>query len=158
MNDIERLQAIDDIKRLKGSYCRFIDTKQWAAYGNLFAPDAILEVNDYVDGPDGTPGVSEGKVIKMKGRGQIVEQVSGLLKQCRTVHQVHSPEIEVTSPATAKGIWAMEDRLRWTDRAISPIGLLFLHGFGHYHETYARQEGRWVIASLKLTRLSLENT
>ena len=48
-----------------------------------------------------------------------------------TVHHGHMPEIELTSPTTATGIWAMEDMLRWPDGAE-------LHGYGHYHETYEK--------------------
>jgi hypothetical protein len=32
----------------------------------------------------------------------------------------------------------------------------FLHGLGHYHETYVRTPGGWRIASLRLTRLRLD--
>jgi len=30
-------------------------------------------------------------------------------------------------------------------------------GFGHYHERYVRQDGRWRIAKTKLTRLHSDN-
>jgi hypothetical protein len=28
-----------------------------------------------------------------------------------------------------------------------------MHGYGHYHETYEKVDGRWLIASTTLTRL-----
>jgi hypothetical protein len=28
-----------------------------------------------------------------------------------------------------------------------------MHGFGHYHETYRRVKGQWLIATLELKRL-----
>jgi hypothetical protein len=59
------------------------------------------------------------------------------------------PEIELTSATTAKGIWAMQDLLRWPDgRELS--------GYGHYHETYQRVDGAWRIKTLKLTRLRMD--
>jgi hypothetical protein len=61
------------------------------------------------------------------------------------------PEIDVTSPTTATGVWAMEDMLRW------PTGME-LHGFGHYHETYEKVEGRWRIKRSELTRLRMDIT
>ena len=66
-----------------------------------------------------------------------------------TVHHGHSPEIEVTSPTTATGMWAMQDLL------IYP-GESRVLGFGHYHETYESEDGRWRIASLKLTRVHMD--
>lgn len=35
----------------------------------------------------------------------------------------------------------------------SPRAGAWLHGFGHYFETYEKVEGRWLITSLKLKRL-----
>jgi hypothetical protein len=69
-----------------------------------------------------------------------------------TVHHGHMPEIEITSDDTATGIWAMEDKLRWPEG--SPIG--WMHGYGHYHETYERVDGAWRIKTLTLTRLRID--
>ena len=63
-----------------------------------------------------------------------------------TVHQVHAPEIELTSATTARGIWALNDVVRL-------VPALTLHGYGHYHETYQKIDGRWRIKASKLTRL-----
>jgi SnoaL-like domain len=45
-----------------------------------------------------------------------------------TVHQVHAPEIELTSATTARGVWALNDVVRL-------VPAVTLHGYGHYHET-----------------------
>ena len=64
------------------------------------------------------------------------------------------PEIVITSADTATGIWAMEDRLRWP-----PGGpLVAMHGWGHYHETYARSNGEWRIQTTTLRRLRVDIT
>jgi hypothetical protein len=68
-----------------------------------------------------------------------------------TVHHGHMPEIELTSPTTATGIWAMEDMLRWPDGTE-------LHGYGHYHESYEKADGAWRIAASTLTRLRMDFT
>ena len=39
-----------------------------------------------------------------------------VLQDVVTVHHGHMPEIELTSPTTARGIWAMEDMLRYAGR------------------------------------------
>jgi len=66
------------------------------------------------------------------------------------VHQVHSPEIEVQG-SSAKVLWAMQDRVAYEDGK----GLV---GYGHYTERYEKRDGRWRIASLKLTRLHVDAT
>jgi hypothetical protein len=63
----------------------------------------------------------------------------GVIGDVVTVHQCHTPEIQVTSTTTATGIWAMEDMLRWPDGSE-------MHGYGHYHETYEAHEGDWRIS------------
>ncbi|WP_242423801.1 nuclear transport factor 2 family protein, partial [Frankia sp. EI5c] len=60
-------------------------------------------------------------------------------------------EITLTSPSSATGIWAMEDRVRFPDGTE-------LLGFGHYHETYAKVGGAWRISRQKLTRLRMDFT
>ena len=83
----------------------------------------------------------------------IKKVVDGKVK-LTTVHHAHTPEIELTSPITAKGIWAMEDLLWWQNGDV----LEHLRGFGHYHETYRKIEDRWFIQSRVLTRLRVEQT
>ncbi len=44
-------------------------------------------------------------------------------------------------------MWALEDVVR-----LAPGGVN-LRGYGHYTETYEKVDGRWLIASSRLTRL-----
>jgi len=78
--------------------------------------------------------------------------VRGFVGDVVTVHHGHMPEIEITSPTTARGIWAMEDMLRW------PAGapMREMHGYGHYHETYEKVDGRWRIKTIQLSRLRVD--
>ena len=62
------------------------------------------------------------------------------------MHQVHAPEIELTSATTARGVWALEDVVR-----LAPG--VNLRGYGHYTETYEKVGGHWLITSSRLTRL-----
>lgn len=123
------------IANLKAAYCRLLDTKDWEGWKELFTEDFELDVSD-----------SGGSV--MKGRDAIVASVRGSIGTAKTAHQVHFPEIVIEGDR-ASAIWPMQDRVVWTeDRALT--------GYGHYHERYAKQDGRWRIASQKLTRLLLE--
>jgi hypothetical protein len=149
MDIAERLLAIKNIESLKARYCRLLDTKQWPEWAALFAEDAVMDLRDDVP-PD------LGNAI-IAGRQTIVAQVRRLVGAARTVHQVHAPEIELEPPRLATGVWAMQDVVIWADAAASPLpGTTSVRGFGHYHETYELQGGRWLIKSLKLTRLLLD--
>ena len=43
MDAVERLAAIEDIRRLKARYFRCVDEKDWAQLAALFAPDAVFD-------------------------------------------------------------------------------------------------------------------
>jgi hypothetical protein len=90
---------------------------------------------------------SGGSVIT--GADAFMEFVRDTLDNVITVHHGHMPEIDVTSPTTATGTWALHDRLLWSNGAR-------LEGYGHYHETYAKIDGEWRIASSTLTRLHMD--
>jgi hypothetical protein len=131
------LDEIEAIKRLKARYFRLMDTKQWDQWGDVFTEDAHLAAS---------PDPNE----TFHGRADIVKRVSAVLRDARTVHHGHMPEIELTGPDTATGIWAMYDFV--------DMPQLVLHGWGHYHEEYAKQGGAWRIRRSRLTRLRLDIT
>jgi len=142
MTQIEQLLAIEAIKRLKASYFRFVDTKDWEAFASLFAEDVLFDISSgHFD-------------CILHSPREILEVVTPRLRDCVTVHHGHCPEITITSDTTAEGVWAMEDKLRWAEGSDSPIRAL--HGYGHYHETYRKIDGEWRIQSMKLTRLRLD--
>jgi uncharacterized protein (TIGR02246 family) len=124
------------IRQLKARYCRTMDTKDWAAMRQLFTDDVEMDTTD-----------SGGGV--MTGADDFMAFLQETLGDVVTVHHCHTPEIEVTSAATATGIWAMEDLLRW------PNGME-LRGYGHYHEAYEQRDGQWRIARSRLTRLRMD--
>jgi len=133
------MDDVEAIKQLKARYFRLMDTKDWAGFRALFTPDVRVDVSG-----DGA-GVYEGLDVFMA-------MLEPTLREVVTVHHGHTPEIEITSPTTATGIWAMEDHLRFPPGG--PVGEL--HGYGHYHETYVKLDGDWRIKSTKLVRLRLD--
>jgi len=135
MTDIERLIAIEDIKMLKARRDRAADTKDWETYLALHAPDH----RSHNDGFDPWNSAQE-----------MIDNVSRLMgDHMTTVHHSHSPEITFESSTRARGIWGMEDMLFWKQGDEDH----WLHGFGFYHETYARRDGRWLFTSRQLKRL-----
>ena len=86
------------------------------------------------------------------GRDAIVAYVSsGLNERVRSFHEGFMSEVEILSEDSARAVWPMEDRV-W----FSPDQMV--HGFGYYHETYRRIDGRWHIQTLKITRIKVEIT
>jgi len=133
MDDAAALLEIEAIKQLKARYCRYLDTKDWEAWRGIFADDFHSDTSQ-----------AGGKVID--GADDFVAFTHKSVGNRATAHQVHAPEIELTSATTARGIWALEDVVR-----LAPG--VNLRGYGHYHETYEKIDGQWRITSSKLTRL-----
>ncbi|MET0699307.1 MAG: nuclear transport factor 2 family protein [Mycobacterium sp.] len=129
------LLEIEAIKQLKARYCRYLDTKDWVAWRTIFTDDFVSDTSEA--GGAVIAGADEFIAFLRKNLGK-PSQV--------TVHQVHAPEIEVTSATTARGVWALNDVV-----LLKPF--LTLTGYGHYHETYQKTDGQWQIKTSKLTRL-----
>jgi uncharacterized protein (TIGR02246 family) len=142
VNDLDKLLAIEEVKQLKARYFRCVDTKDWDGFKAVFTPDALFDISQDVPG------------CILVGPDRIAAAASAPLTGCVSVHHGHCPEIEITSPTTATGIWAMEDMLRWNEESASPNQTL--HGYGHYIETYEKNNGRWCIRTLKLQRLRVD--
>jgi hypothetical protein len=131
--DGEEFRALE---RLKARYCRTLDHKDWAEFRRCFTDDFVSDTSS-----------SGGMIIE--GADEFVGFVRKALATAVTVHQVQQPELELTAPGSAAGIWAMLDVVRFKPG-------LTLHGFGHYVETYRKVDGEWQIASSELTRLREE--
>lgn len=132
------MDDVEAIRQLKARYCRLMDTKDWAAYRRLFTDGVVVDTTE-----------SGGGVVR--GADAFLAFLVDAIGDVVTVHQCHTPEIEVTGPSTALGVWAMEDILRWPDGSE-------LHGYGHYHETYEKSAAGWRIASSRLSRLRMDFT
>ena len=140
-------EMIEQIKELKARYFRFMDCKQWHELESLFMPDVVIDMRH--------GGASYDEAMLYDGGARrYIETVAPILQDMITVHHGHMPEITLTSPTSAAGIWAMEDKL-WAPEG-HPIGWRHLHGYGHYHETYERSDDRWRIRTIRLSRLHIE--
>lgn len=144
MTDIERLIALEEIKQVKARYFRCMDTKDWAAFEAVFAPDATADYSSEGDAKEWTAS----------GAANIVAFVRKVVGPAISVHHGHMAEVEVLSPTSARGIFAMEDLIWWPEGSRRKT----LHGWGHYHETFEKIGGKWQIKTLKLTRLRTEES
>src|SRR5579864_2311647 len=128
---------------LKAKYCRFLDTKDWAGYADLFAEDFELDV------PTG------GDPMIVRGREAAVRFIRSCVEHATTAHQVHNPEIEVDGD-TARATWAMNDRVIWGEDRVGSMAEAGHVGYGHYRERYVRKDGRWRIAASQLRYLAYD--
>ena len=143
MDELARLAAIDAIRQLKARYFRCIDCKLWSALPALFTPDLRIV------SPDGT--------LWLEGGQRYADSLRFGLESATSCHQGLTAEIEITAPDRATGIWAMQDIITWPDRHPRE-GWKAILGRGHYHESYVALDGAWRIATLTLTRISLDIT
>jgi uncharacterized protein (TIGR02246 family) len=144
MGTLEELWAIEAIRAVKARYCRTLDTKDWEGFAALFTEDAVMDVSQ----DTGNPPIT--------GVAAILEQVRYAVDHAATCHQVHSPEITLTGPDKAEGVWAMQDRVVWQPH-MSPVpGVASITGYGQYHERYRREGSDWKIAALTLTRFHVD--
>ena len=152
MTEVERLAAIEAIKQVKSRYFRFGDTKDLVAMRELFTEDCVADLTGSLTDP--TTGVDIFPTIG----SQVLRGVDAIMaaygagEGISTVHHGYNAEIEITGDTTATAIFSMTDRLFFSE--VFPIASLT--GYGHYHETYEKIGGKWLIKTLRLTRLRIE--
>lgn len=143
MDPLTTLLELEALRTLKGRYCRLLDTRDFAGWRALLRDDLRVRVAITPPGPEAPPALT------YDSADEFVAGVTASLTGAQTMHHCHTPELELTSATTATGIWAMEDRLLYP-------GGQAVRGAGHYHESYVKDDGRWRIAALELTRTLLE--
>jgi 3-hydroxyisobutyrate dehydrogenase-like beta-hydroxyacid dehydrogenase len=135
-----RLADIEAIKQLKARYFRFIDTKDWESFRDLFTDDCVHHL------PEDSP-------VASMGNDQYFAMNEALLTPGVTTHHGHMPEITLRSETEADGIWAMFDYVQIEP----PSGRVSIMGYGHYVETYRKcPDGMWRISSKRNERLRLD--
>lgn len=155
MDELARLSAIEDIRKLKARYFRAVDEKNEALLREVFADDVELDYRGSTTDPvTGANAASEATSAVLRGGEQSARLIAAALAGIVSVHHASEPEIEIQDSENASGIWPMVDRLRF------PAGSPFsdMTGYGHYRETYVKERGRWRIRTLRLTRLRVDMT
>ncbi|GMK47463.1 bile-acid 7-alpha-dehydratase [Paenibacillus glycanilyticus] len=134
----KRLEDLEEIKKLKARYFRFVDEKKWPEFADLFTEDADIF-------PDG---------YRFKNSQEMASVIDSMVEAVPSVHHGHMPEIEFIDDDNAQGIWAMEDLFTFpANKEGVPEGH---NGYGQYRETYRRVNGVWKISSLVLTRFRMD--
>ena len=123
------LEDIEAIKQVKYRYFRCLDTKDWDGIRETLAEDAR--------------SAYDGGKYSYDGREAIVQFLKDALGNPKVVsrHHGHHPEIELTSNASARGVWYLEDYVLFRETNVVVRGAAF------YHDEYEKIGDRWLIKS-----------
>ena len=133
---IQRLEDIEAIKQLKYRYFRSIDTADIATLTMLLTDDISV---DYRGGS---------YHWQVSGKQAILNSIAaGFHNRALAQHTGHHPEIAITSPTTATGLWYLTDIFTHLDTLDSTYGSAL------YRDTYVKQNGTWLIATSSYTRI-----
>lgn len=139
MSTADRLLAIQEIHQLKARYMRCMDTKDWVCWSGVFAPDFHFKAG----------------ALEWHSGKEMVDSthLTGLFDRVKTVSHAYTPEIEILSPTTARGMWSVDFLHYWPAGTGTPQGKEIVaqgqwnHTDGYYHDTYVKIGGRWLIQS-----------
>ena len=134
--DVDSDADIAALEQLKANYFTNVDAKDWAGLRTLFAPDAVVDTRS-----------SFGPIFH--SRDPFITFTALTLALLSTHHVGSDPQITVTSPTTADGVWQLQDDLN--------VGnLVGIHGFASYSDTYEKVGDTWVVATSTLHRTRLD--
>jgi hypothetical protein len=136
---------LEEIRRLKSRYFRYVDTKRWDALREVFDDEAEFD----------------GFAFATAGPDAFVAGVSQYLEGIQSVHQGFMPDLRSRGPDLVRGIWSMFDQLVWEPgtrgyKGVELPGQWGIRGYGHYEEEYRRTPAGWRISFMRLTRLRVE--
>ena len=133
---VQRLEDIEAIKRLKYRYFRAIDTADIENLAPLLTDDIAVNYK----------GGAYHWVVT--GKAAVLEAIAtGFHNRALAQHTGHHPEIDITSPDTANGLWYL------TDSFINLDSLLVTQGSALYRDSYVKQGEEWKIAMSSYTRV-----
>jgi hypothetical protein len=119
---------IEAIERLKYAYFRHLDLKEFDQLGELLTEGCTASYED-------------GKTL-LDGRAAIVDFLERSLgsKELVSSHFGHHPEITLTGPDQAKGVWYLQDRVLAFEYDLEIGGTAF------YADEYEKIDGDWRIS------------
>lgn len=130
---IYTLLAFEQIRQLLARRARLLDDQQWEELVSVYADDVRAHH------------------LETSGSAALIQEVARRLYGVQTVHQIHLPEIELTSLNTARAITPFEDLLVWEEGGTRR----WVKGFGRYHQAFRRNSQGWVISDHHLVRQHL---
>jgi hypothetical protein len=121
------LVELELLKRLKYKYVRCLDQKLFDEIGECFVEEATASYG--------------GGAYTYEGRDAIIGFLRTSMGSTKmlTSHKVHHPEIELTGPTTATGVWALDDTVVLSDLSLT------VRGAAYYTDDYVKVGGEWRI-------------
>ena len=133
--DSKTLNEIRQIELLKYRYVRALDTQDWALLEELLTDD----INVWFDGG----------AFSRSGLETVMEfNRSILVPSFVSSHLVSHPEIELTSPSTATGIWRLEETVYYREDhpVLQQKSGDRVAGAAYYYDQYRKESGSWKIS------------
>lgn len=129
------LNDIEAIKQVQGRFLRAADTRD----ADLIRTTIIDDF--YCDTGSGGRGETQGIEA-------FVTRIT--TTPALAVHHALMPEIELTSPNTANGIWAVNMFAKMANGTV-------VNGYGYYNNTYVKIGDSWRLSTLRLSWLHRES-
>ncbi len=143
-NTPDPAQDIRAIEQLKYRYARALDTQDWTLMGQCVTEDFH--------------GWYSNGTYTMDGRENLLEFFRvGMNPSVFSSHIMLHPEITLTSPTTATGVWRLQDLVHFTrPNPTAKLGIQGgekLEGVGYYYDDYVKVDGTWLIKSSGYVRI-----
>lgn len=136
--DVDRLVALEDIKKLKHTYFSTVDGKDWKGLRGVFSDNAFVDMG--LPGPNGTKAATTADGF--------VEAITAMSGPMTMKHHGHNYLINFTSPTEAEGSWDFEAWVWMSSpdgKAPPPPGM---HTWGIYKDKYSKTPAGWRISSM----------
>jgi hypothetical protein len=132
---IQTLLDYEQIRQLKYRYFRAVDCHDWALLAQCLTSDCTARLY--------------GGKYAYDGRDAFVASLKALIGKPTflTMHHGHHPELTLTTPHRAHGIWYLEDH------AVNLDDDYLVHGTAFYEDEYVKSDGVWRIHSTRHDRL-----
>jgi hypothetical protein len=133
---LAELEDIERIQQLKHRYFRAIDTADWPLLAAVLAEDVRV---DHLGGS---------YHFTAEGRDNVVELTANAFHDKAVgMHHGHNPEITLTGPGTAEGVWYLYDIFLNTATGDLTTGSAI------YRDRYEKRDGCWQIVVSSYVRV-----
>lgn len=132
---LDDLLEIEAIKRVKYAYLRCLDQKLWDDLTELLTPECTASYG--------------GGAYTFENREEIMRFLRESMgsETFLSSHRCHHPEIDITGPASATGVWAMDDFVVMQEWDLTVRGSAF------YSDDYVKTDAGWKIARTGYQRM-----
>ncbi|QKS00590.1 nuclear transport factor 2 family protein [Sphingomonas sp. CL5.1] len=133
LRGVERLLAMEDMKNLRLTFCRSLDSHDWPALRATMADDFELYFADN-SGPNGS---AVRPPIETRSADGFMDIARQLLSQGKSIHICTMPQFEYVGTDRA--------RAKWFINGYGQIGAQNGMGFERVVEDYVKVNGKWLI-------------